>query len=101
MHGMCNLLSAANHRHRQVIAALVRTIFVQPDAATATIQVCAVVEQHLRRALAACQDEAHLMVIAHDPPKLGLQRRISSAPLRSEGSAAAREGASEPHGLPT
>jgi putative transposase len=31
VHAMRNLLSAANHRHRQVIAALIRTIFVQPD----------------------------------------------------------------------
>ena len=45
VHAMRNLLSAANHRHRQVIAALIRTIFVQPDAATATIQLRAVVEQ--------------------------------------------------------
>ena len=42
---MRNLLSAANHRHRQVIAALIRTIFVQPDRATATTQLRAVVEQ--------------------------------------------------------
>ena len=42
---MRNLLSAANHRHRQVIAALIRTIFVQPDTATATTQLRAVVEQ--------------------------------------------------------
>ena len=45
VHEMRNLLSAANHRHRQVIAALIRTIFVQPDAATATTQLRAVVEQ--------------------------------------------------------
>ncbi len=45
VHAMRNLLSAANHRHRQVIAALIRTIFVQPDAATATTQLRAVVEQ--------------------------------------------------------
>lgn len=45
VHAMRNLLSAANHRHRQVIAALIRTIFVQPDAATATVQLRAVVEQ--------------------------------------------------------
>lgn len=45
VHAMRNLLSAANHRHRQVIAALIRTIFVQPDATTATTQLRAVVEQ--------------------------------------------------------
>ena len=45
VHAMRNLLAAANHRHRQVIAALIRTIFVQPDATTATAQLRAVVEQ--------------------------------------------------------
>lgn len=45
VHAMRNLLSAANHRHRQVIAALIRTIFVQPDATTATVQLRAVVQQ--------------------------------------------------------
>jgi putative transposase len=45
VHAMRNLLSAANHRHRQVIAALIRTIFVQPDNTTATAQLRAVVEQ--------------------------------------------------------
>lgn len=45
VHTMRNLLSAANHRHRQVIAALIRTIFVQPDNTTATAQLRAVVEQ--------------------------------------------------------
>lgn len=45
VHAMRNLLSAANHRHRQVIAALIRTVFVQPDATTATTQLRAVVEQ--------------------------------------------------------
>lgn len=45
VHAMRNLLAAANHRHRQVIAALIRTIFVQPDADTATAQLRAVVEQ--------------------------------------------------------
>ncbi len=39
---MGNLLSAA---HRQVIAALIRTIFVQPDTAAATNQLRAVVDQ--------------------------------------------------------
>ena len=45
VHAMRNLLAAANHRHRQVIAALIRTIFVQPDTTTATIQLRAVVDQ--------------------------------------------------------
>ncbi|MGE0304492.1 MAG: IS256 family transposase [Acidimicrobiia bacterium] len=45
VHAMRNLLAAANHRHRQVIAALIRTIFVQPDTATATVQLRAVVDQ--------------------------------------------------------
>ena len=45
VHAMRNLLSAAHHRHRQVIAALIRTIFVQPDTATATAQLRAVVDQ--------------------------------------------------------
>jgi len=45
VHAMRNLLSAANHRHRQVIAALIRTIFVQPDHDTATAQLRAVVDQ--------------------------------------------------------
>ena len=42
---MRNLLSAANHRHRQVIAALIRTIFAQPDHDTASAQLRAVVDQ--------------------------------------------------------
>jgi putative transposase len=33
VHAMRNLLAAANHRHRQMIAALIRTVFAQPDAA--------------------------------------------------------------------
>ena len=45
VHAMRNLLSAARHQHRQVIAALIRTIFVQPDAATARTQLRAVVDQ--------------------------------------------------------
>lgn len=45
VHAMRNLLAAANHRHRQVIAALIRTIFVQPDTNTATAQLRAVVDQ--------------------------------------------------------
>ena len=45
VHAMRNLLAAANHRHRQVIAALIRTIFIQPDTPTATAQLRAVVDQ--------------------------------------------------------
>ena len=36
VHAMRNLLSAAHHQHRQVIAALIRTIFAQPDHTLAT-----------------------------------------------------------------
>jgi putative transposase len=45
VHAMRNLLSAARHQHRQVIAALIRTIFVQPDAETARAQLRSVVDQ--------------------------------------------------------
>ena len=45
VHAMRNLLSAANHRHRQMIAALIRTVFAQPDADTARSQLRAVVDQ--------------------------------------------------------
>ena len=45
VHAMRNLLSAAHHRHRQVIAALIRTVFAQPDADTARTQLRAVVDQ--------------------------------------------------------
>lgn len=45
VHAMRNLLSAANHRHRQVIAALIRTIFAQPDTTNAINQLRAVVDQ--------------------------------------------------------
>jgi putative transposase len=45
VHAMRNLLSAARHHHRQVIAALIRTIFVQPDATTARVQLRSVVDQ--------------------------------------------------------
>ena len=42
---MRNLLAKARHHQRQMIAALIRTIFAQPDAATATGQLRAVVDQ--------------------------------------------------------
>ena len=45
VHAMRNLLSAANHRHRQMIAALIRTVFAQPDADSARTQLRAVVDQ--------------------------------------------------------
>ncbi len=45
VHAMRNLLSAANHRHRAMIAALIRTVFAQPDADTARAQMRAVVDQ--------------------------------------------------------
>jgi len=45
VHAMRNLLAAAHHSHRQVIAALIRTIFVQPDHKTAVAQLRAVVDQ--------------------------------------------------------
>lgn len=45
VHAMRNLLAAAHHRHRQMIAALVRTVFAQPDADTARTQLRAVVDQ--------------------------------------------------------
>lgn len=45
VHAMRNLMAAAHHSHRQVIAALIRTIFVQPDHKTAVAQLRAVVDQ--------------------------------------------------------
>jgi transposase-like protein len=45
VHAMRNLLSAAPHRQRAMIAALVRTVFAQPDADTARAQLRAVVDQ--------------------------------------------------------
>lgn len=45
VHAMRNLLSAAHHQHRQVIAALIRTIFAQPDHKAAVAQLRAVVDQ--------------------------------------------------------
>ena len=45
VHAMRNLLAAANHRHRQMIAALIRTVFAQPDAVSARVQLRAVVGQ--------------------------------------------------------
>ena len=45
VHAMRNLMSVAKHHQRQVIAALIRTIFAQPDAQAATAQLRAVVDQ--------------------------------------------------------
>jgi transposase-like protein len=45
VHAMRNLLAVARHQHRQVIAALIRTIFAQPDHATASGQLRQVVDQ--------------------------------------------------------
>jgi len=45
VHAMRNLMSSAHHSHRHVIAALIRTIFVQPDHTTAVAQLRAVADQ--------------------------------------------------------
>jgi len=45
VHAMRNLLATAHHSHRQVIAALIRTIFAQPDHDTAISQLRAVADQ--------------------------------------------------------
>tara|TARA_R100000306_G_scaffold45926_1_gene43790 strand:+ start:54 stop:1286 length:1233 start_codon:yes stop_codon:yes gene_type:complete len=45
VHAMRNLLSVARHQHRQVIAALIRTIFAQPDGSSARMQLRSVVDQ--------------------------------------------------------
>src|SRR3954470_4659981 len=45
VHAIRNLLAVARHQHRQVIAALIRTIFAQPDAESARTQLRSVVDQ--------------------------------------------------------
>ncbi len=45
VHPMRNLMSVAHHQHRQIIAALIRTIFAQPDATSASTQLHSVVDQ--------------------------------------------------------
>ena len=45
VHALRNLLSVAHHQHRQIIAALIRTIFAQPDAEAASAQLRSVVDQ--------------------------------------------------------
>jgi transposase-like protein len=45
VHAKRNLLAVARHSQRQVISALISTIFVQPDGASARGQLRAVVDQ--------------------------------------------------------
>ena len=45
VHAMRNLLAVAKHQHRLMIAALIRTIFAQPDAEGARAQLRVVVDQ--------------------------------------------------------
>ena len=45
VHAMRNLLAVAKHQHRQIVAALIRTIFAQPDRDGARAQLRAVVTQ--------------------------------------------------------
>jgi transposase-like protein len=45
VHAMRNLLAVAKHQHRQIVAALIRTIFAQPDPDGARSQLRAVVDQ--------------------------------------------------------
>jgi putative transposase len=45
VHAMRNMMRAAPHQQRQVISALIRTIFAQPDHTTASAQLRLVVEQ--------------------------------------------------------
>ncbi|MGE3590518.1 MAG: transposase, partial [Ilumatobacteraceae bacterium] len=45
VHAMRKLLAAATQRQRAMIAALIRTVFAQPDAASARTQLRAVVDQ--------------------------------------------------------
>ena len=45
VHAMRNMMSAAPHQQRQVISALIRTIFAQPDHTTASAQLRLVVDQ--------------------------------------------------------
>lgn len=45
VHAMRNMLAVAKHQHRQIVAALIRTIFAQPDPTNARTQLRAVVDQ--------------------------------------------------------
>jgi putative transposase len=72
VHAMRNLLSAAHHQHRQVIAALTRTIFAQPDHTTAVTQLRAVTDQLTPIAPAVAERleamEADLLAYTAFPP---------------------------------
>jgi transposase-like protein len=72
VHAMRNLLSAAHHQHRQVIAALIRTIFAQPDHTTAVTQLRAVTDQLTPIAPAVAERleamEADLLAYTAFPP---------------------------------
>ena len=45
VHAMRNLLAVANHQHRAIVAALIRTVFAQPDPNDARNQLRTVVQQ--------------------------------------------------------
>ncbi len=45
VHAMRNMLAVARHQHRQIVAALIRTIFAQPDPEGARTQLRTVAEQ--------------------------------------------------------
>lgn len=45
VHAMRNLLGVARHDQRKIIASFIRTIFVQPDAESASVQLRSVVDQ--------------------------------------------------------
>lgn len=45
VHAMRNLLGVARHDQRKIIASFIRTIFVQPDAESASVQLSSVVDQ--------------------------------------------------------
>ena len=45
VHAMRNLLAVANHQHRAIVAALIRTVFAHPDPDDARTQLRIVVEQ--------------------------------------------------------
>ncbi len=72
VHAMRNMLAAARHQHRQMIAALIRTIFAQPDADTARTQLRAVVDQLTPTAPAVAERlqamEADLLAYTAFPP---------------------------------
>jgi len=63
VHAMRNLLAVAQHQHRPVVAALIRTIFAQPDAQGARAQLRVVVDQlepvapEVAAKLAAAEDD--------------------------------------------